>query len=118
VGGDIGLEMHPDTDQFLRLEAGSGLLHMGAEQERLTLAQDIGDGWCAVVPAGTWHNITNIGADPMRLYAVYAPAHHAPGKVHPAPVMPAPIRRMSLPTGRSKPRMPLTNRAEGRCDLP
>lgn len=86
VGGDIGLEMHPDTDQFLRLEAGSGLLYMGAEQEQLTLAQDIGDGWCALVPAGTWHNITNIGADPMQLYAVYAPAHHSPGKVHPSAV--------------------------------
>jgi mannose-6-phosphate isomerase-like protein (cupin superfamily) len=24
VGGDIGLEAHPETDQFLRLDAGSG----------------------------------------------------------------------------------------------
>ena len=29
-GGDIGLEMHPDTDQFLRLDAGRGRVQMGA----------------------------------------------------------------------------------------
>jgi oxalate decarboxylase/phosphoglucose isomerase-like protein (cupin superfamily) len=33
------------------------------------------------VPAGTWHNVTNIGEEPMRLYAVYAPVHHAAGKI-------------------------------------
>lgn len=39
------------------------------------------DGWCVLVPAGTWHNITNIGTAPMQLYAVYAPSHHSPDKV-------------------------------------
>jgi oxalate decarboxylase/phosphoglucose isomerase-like protein (cupin superfamily) len=34
------------------------------------------------VPAGTWHNVTNISSEPMQLYAIYAPAHHKPGKVH------------------------------------
>jgi oxalate decarboxylase/phosphoglucose isomerase-like protein (cupin superfamily) len=34
------------------------------------------------VPAGTWHNVTNIGNEPMQLYAIYAPAHHKPGKIH------------------------------------
>ncbi|WDF72505.1 cupin domain-containing protein [Novosphingobium sp. KACC 22771] len=81
VDADIGLEMHPETDQFLRLESGNGLLRMGAGKDLLTLAQDIADGWCAMVPAGFWHNITNIGDAPMKIYAIYAPAHHAPGKV-------------------------------------
>ncbi|MET0887999.1 MAG: hypothetical protein ABWX92_16295, partial [Mycetocola sp.] len=31
------------------------------------------------VPAGTWHNVTNIGDEPLRLYTVYAPVHHAAG---------------------------------------
>ncbi len=81
VGGDIGLEAHPETDQFLRLDAGSGRVQMGATKAQLTFEQDVSDGWCVLVPAGTWHNITNTGATPMQVYAVYAPSHHKPGKV-------------------------------------
>lgn len=81
VGGDIGLEAHPETDQFLRLDAGSGKVQMGTAQDKLTFEQDVSDGWCILVPAGTWHNITNTGATPMQVYAIYAPAHHAPSKV-------------------------------------
>ena len=29
VGGDVGLESHPETDQFLRLDAGRGRVQMG-----------------------------------------------------------------------------------------
>jgi mannose-6-phosphate isomerase-like protein (cupin superfamily) len=82
VGSDIGLEMHPQTDQFLRLDAGRGRVEMGPSKERLTSKQDVADGWCALIPAGTWHNVTNIGAEPMQVYAIYAPAHHTPGKIH------------------------------------
>jgi hypothetical protein len=32
-------------------------------------------------PSRTWHNITNIGDEPMQVYAIYAPAHHKLGKV-------------------------------------
>lgn len=81
VGSDIGLEAHPQTDQFLRLEAGNGRVQMGAAKDQLTFDEKVSDGWCVLVPAGTWHNITNIGTAPMQLYAIYAPAHHAPGKV-------------------------------------
>ena len=35
-----------------------------------------------LVPAGMWHDVINTGDEPMRLYAVYAPVHHAAGKVH------------------------------------
>ena len=82
VGGDIGLEAHPDTDQFLRLDAGRGRVQMGASKDRLTFDKEMSDGWCTLVPAGTWHNVTNIGGEPMQLYAIYAPVHHKPGKIH------------------------------------
>lgn len=82
AGEDIGLEMHPDTDQFLRLDAGRGHVQMGPSPEKLGFDLEVSDGWCILVPAGTWHNITNIGDEPMQLYAIYAPAHHQPGKVH------------------------------------
>ena len=81
VGGDIGLEAHPQTDQFLRLDAGHGRVQMGTTKDKLTFDQEVSDGWCVLVPAGAWHNITNIGATPMQVYAIYAPAHHKPGKV-------------------------------------
>lgn len=82
VGEDIGLEAHPDTDQFLRLDQGRGRVQMGPAKDRLEFERDVEDGWAVMVPAGTWHNITNTGDEPMRLYAVYAPVHHAPGRVH------------------------------------
>jgi mannose-6-phosphate isomerase-like protein (cupin superfamily) len=81
VGGDIGLEMHPDTDQFLRLDAGRGRVQMGPSKDQLTFDRTVANGWCVLVPAGAWHNITNVGDEPMQVYAVYAPAHHKPGKV-------------------------------------
>ncbi|MFJ3204370.1 cupin domain-containing protein [Streptomyces sp. NPDC086989] len=81
VGEDIGLEAHPETDQFLRLDAGRGRVQMGSAKDRLDFDQEVEDGWAVFVPAGTWHNITNTGDEPMQLYAVYAPVHHAPGKI-------------------------------------
>lgn len=81
AGGSIGLEAHPQTDQFLRLDAGRGRVQMGPSKDQLTFDREVSDGWCVLVPAGTWHNITNIGTVPMQVYTVYAPAHHAPDKV-------------------------------------
>lgn len=82
VGGDIGLEAHPETDQFLRLDAGTGRVQMGPAKDELTFEQEVSDGWSVMVPAGAWHNITNTGDEPMQLYAVYAPVHHAADRVH------------------------------------
>jgi mannose-6-phosphate isomerase-like protein (cupin superfamily) len=82
VGSDIGLEMHPETDQFLRLDAGRGRVQIGIAKDRLTFEAEVSDGWCIMVPAGSWHNVTNIGEEPMQIYAIYAPAHHKPGKIH------------------------------------
>jgi len=81
VGGDIGLEAHPETDQFLRLDAGHGRVQMGTASDKLTFDKEVSDGWCVIVPAGTWHNISNIGSTPMQIYTIYAPAHHQPAKI-------------------------------------
>ena len=79
VGESIGLEMHPNTDQFLRLDAGQGRCVMGPTADQLDFEQDVTDGWAIQVPAGTWHDVTNTGDQPMRLYTIYAPVHHAAG---------------------------------------
>ena len=47
VGADIGLEAHPETDQFLRLDAGRGRVQMGAAKDNLTFEKEVSDGWCS-----------------------------------------------------------------------
>lgn len=81
-GRDIGLEVHPETDQFLRVDAGRGRVQMGTASDQLSFEAEIGDGWCALIPAGSWHNVTNTGDEPLQVYTIYAPAHHRPGKIH------------------------------------
>ncbi|BDA65667.1 cupin domain-containing protein [Actinomyces capricornis] len=81
VGESIGLETHPETDQFLRIDAGQGRYVMGPSQDDLNFTQEVSDGWSIQVPAGTWHDIINTGEEPLRLYTVYAPVHHAQGIV-------------------------------------
>lgn len=82
VGGDIGLEMHPNTDQFLRIEDGHGVVRMGSSQDSVQLQRRVEDGDVILVPAGTWHNLINTGNEPLKLYSIYAPPEHPHGTVH------------------------------------
>lgn len=81
-GQEIGLEIHPDHDQFLRVEQGSAHVVMGPAKDQLTETHELKDDWAVIVPAGTWHNVTNTGTGPLKLYSIYAPAEHPPGTVH------------------------------------
>ena len=81
VGGEIGLEVHPDTDQFLRVESGTGLVQMGDTRDSLTDRQMADRHTAIVVPAGTWHNLKNTGSSELKLYSIYAPPHHPHGTV-------------------------------------
>ncbi len=81
VGGEIGLEVHSDTDQFLRIEQGFGLVKMGKDKHSLTYQNRVGPGFAIFVPAGTWHNLINIGNVPIKLYSIYAPPNHPKGTV-------------------------------------
>lgn len=83
VGESIGLESHPATDQFLRVDAGRGKAVMGPAKDQLDFEQDVSDGWSVQIPAGTWHDVINTGTSPLRLYTIYAPSHHAQGAVQP-----------------------------------
>ena len=82
VCGDIGLEMHSDVDQFLRIEEGQGLVQMGCRKENLTLRQPVFADNAIFIPAGTWHNLTNTGNKPLKLYSIYAPPNHPYGTIH------------------------------------
>jgi mannose-6-phosphate isomerase-like protein (cupin superfamily) len=83
VGDDIGLEMHPDTDQFIRIECGCALVEMGASENCLCLCKHADKNSAIIVPAGTWHNVTNIGDTPLKVYSIYAPPHHPHGTIEP-----------------------------------
>lgn len=82
VGGEIGLEIHPVTDQFLRIEDGQGLVKMGDRKDRLYFQEKLNDDSAIMIPAGTWHNIINTGNKPLKLYSIYAPPHHPFGTIH------------------------------------
>ena len=82
AGGDIGLEVHPHLDQFLKIESGYAFVMMGKEKGALNCRQKVSGGYAAIVPAGTWHNIVNIGRTPLKIYSIYAPPQHPFGTVH------------------------------------
>lgn len=82
VGDEIGVEMHPDTDQFIRVEQGEGLVKMGYSQNDLTFQRRVTPSDAIIVPAGTWHNVINAGNVPLKVYSIYAPPKHPRGTVH------------------------------------
>lgn len=82
VGEDIGLEMHPNLDQFIRIEQGQGLVKMGDRKDRLDFQANVRDDYAFIIPAGKWHNLINTGNKPLKLYSIYAPPQHPYGTVH------------------------------------
>ncbi|EGT3617186.1 cupin domain-containing protein [Clostridium perfringens] len=82
VGDDIGLEMHPDVDQFIRVEEGQGLVQVGSNKDRMDSQARVYDDFAIMIPARTWHNIINTGNQPLKVYSIYAPPHHPHGTIH------------------------------------
>ncbi len=82
VGGDIGLELHSDIDQFLRIEQGEGRVMMGNTQDKLDFVQEVKADHAIFIPAGKWHNLVNTGNTAIKLYSIYAPIEHPHGTVH------------------------------------
>ena len=82
-GDDIGLEVHHGIDQFLRIEDGKGLCQMGDSEDNLYFEVEVEDDDAIFVPADMWHNVTNTGDKPLKLYTIYAGPDHLPGAVHP-----------------------------------
>lgn len=73
---EIGLETHPDNDQFFRVERGQGQCVIDGNK------YEIKDGSAIVVPAGAEHNIINTSdSQELKLYTIYSPAHHQDGVV-------------------------------------
>lgn len=81
IKDEIGLEMHPETDQFLRIEEGYGFVMMGKSKDDLNYQTKVCKGDAIFVPAGTWHNVVNCGNTPLKLYSIYAPPRHPHGAI-------------------------------------
>jgi len=82
VGEDIGLEVHQNLDQFIRIEEGEGLVKMGDSKYNLDFQRKVYDDFAFIIPAGKWHNLINTGDKPIKLYSIYAPPQHPHGTVH------------------------------------
>lgn len=74
---EIGLETHPENDQFLRFEGGEGVVFIDGSEYPVT------DGAAVIVPAGARHNVVNMSeTEQLKIYTIYSPPHHRDGTVH------------------------------------
>ncbi|HEU5482716.1 MAG TPA: cupin domain-containing protein [Sphingomicrobium sp.] len=69
-GEEIGEEVHPDGDQFFRIEEGEGVIDIDGRENHVE------DDFAVIVPGGARHNVRNTGSRPLRLYTLYAPPEH------------------------------------------
>jgi mannose-6-phosphate isomerase-like protein (cupin superfamily) len=73
---EIGMETHPDNDQFLRFEGGEGKCYIDDN------VYDVSDGFAIIVPSGARHNIVNVSSsEELKIYTIYSPPHHKDGIV-------------------------------------
>ncbi|CAN5130375.1 cupin domain-containing protein [soil metagenome] len=76
VGGEIGEEVHPNTDQILFIVDGEGEAILNGE------TREISEHDVVFVPAGAIHNFKSTGDEELKLFTVYAPPEHPDGTVH------------------------------------
>ena len=78
VGEEIGDEVHPNVDQFFRIEQGEAKFVLNENEEHL-----VREGDAVVVPAQTYHNVINTSkTEELKLYTIYSPPNHPAGTIH------------------------------------
>lgn len=76
-GEEIGEEAHDHLDQFIRVEEGRARVVLNKTEEHI-----LEDDFAVIIPAGTCHNVINIGDTPLKLYSIYSPPEHKDGTIH------------------------------------
>jgi len=76
-GEEIGAEVHPNVDQFFRIEKGMAKVVVGENEEH-----NVGGGDVIIIPAGTQHNVINTSNENLKLYTIYSPPNHPDGTIH------------------------------------
>jgi mannose-6-phosphate isomerase-like protein (cupin superfamily) len=82
TGDDIGREVHPEHDQFLRIEGGTARVELSHSEDAVEEAHDVEADWAIIVRAGVWHNVVNTGTEALKVYSLYSPPEHPDGTVH------------------------------------
>jgi mannose-6-phosphate isomerase-like protein (cupin superfamily) len=78
AGEEIGDEVHPNVDQFFRIEQGEAKFVLNENEEHL-----VREGDAVVVPAQTYHNVINTSKTAeLKLYTIYSPPNHPAGTIH------------------------------------
>ena len=75
-GGEVGMETHDHVEQTLFFLSGTGTAVLDGTETAVR------EGDVVVVTPGTQHNFSNAGADPLKIYTIYAPPNHIDGRVH------------------------------------
>ncbi len=75
VGDDVGKERHVGVEQLLFVESGRGKAVLDGNETALEA------GAVVAVPSGVVHDVVNVGSDPLKLYTVYSPPNHLPGRI-------------------------------------
>lgn len=73
---EIGMEIHPNVDQFIRIESGKAKFILNGKESEAS------DDDVVVIPAGTEHNVINTGDGKLKLYTIYSPPNHPEGTIH------------------------------------
>lgn len=81
-GEDIGLEQHNELDQLIYIVQGKGIVMMGDNPNAPNFRQMVQEQYAFVIPAGKWHNLTNLGPTQLKLFTVYAPIQHPEGTIY------------------------------------
>ena len=79
---EIGIELHNNLDQFIRIQSGIASLYLGKTKKDIKFAGNANFNDAILIPAGTWHNILNKQNRPLKLYSIYAPPNHPIGAIH------------------------------------
>lgn len=77
-GEEIGNEIHEGVDQFFRIEQGKAKVILNNGEKEFEVVEDE----VFIVPAGTWHNVVNVGEEKLKLYTIYSPPNHPDGTIH------------------------------------
>jgi mannose-6-phosphate isomerase-like protein (cupin superfamily) len=75
---EIGMEMHEKIDQFFHIEKGSAIAIIGKDEHK---TYKLKKEHFITIPAGTYHNIINIGKGELKLYTIYSPSNHKSGTI-------------------------------------
>ena len=75
---EIGNEVHPNVDQFFRIEQGEAAFVFNRKEQHI-----VKDGDAVIVPAGTYHNVINASkTEKLQLYTIYSPPKHPDKTIH------------------------------------